>query len=71
MMGAFLGWKLVLPVLFVSSLLGGLFGIGLIAARKGKGSTPIPFGVFLAPLGFLALLYGDAALAWYLALGRG
>jgi leader peptidase (prepilin peptidase)/N-methyltransferase len=69
MMGAFLGWKLVLPVLFASSLLGGLFGIGLIAARRGEASTPIPFGVFLAPVGFLALLYGDAALSWYLGLG--
>ncbi|MFH1680186.1 MAG: A24 family peptidase, partial [Candidatus Eisenbacteria bacterium] len=71
MMGAFLGWKLILAVLFLSSLVGGLFGIGLILLRKGKGTTPIPFGVFLAPVGFLALLYGEPCLAWYLGLGAG
>jgi len=69
MMGAFLGWKLVLAVLFLSSLVGGLFGIALIVLRKGKGTTPIPFGVFLAPVGFLALLWGEAWIAWYLGLG--
>ena len=69
MMGAFLGWKVVLMVLFLSSLGGGLFGIGWILFRGGKGSARIPFGVFLAPVGFLALFCGEALVAWYLGAG--
>ena len=65
-MGAFLGWQPVLLVLFLASLAGGLFGAALIAfARKGGGAK-IPFGVFLAPVGFLVLLYGDRWIDWYL-----
>ena len=65
-MGAFLGWQPVLLVLFLASLAGGLFGAALIAfARKGGGAK-IPFGVFLAPVGFLVLLYGEAWIDWYL-----
>lgn len=71
MMGAFLGWKAVLAVLFASSLAGGLFGTALILFRGGKGTAPIPFGVFLAPIGFLALFYGDAWVAWYVAYATG
>ncbi|MFH1279415.1 MAG: A24 family peptidase [Candidatus Eisenbacteria bacterium] len=71
MMGAYLGWQPVLGVLFLSSLAGGLFGTGLILFRGGKGSAPIPFGVFLAPIGFLALLYGEAWVARYLAFATG
>jgi len=63
--------KEVLGVLFLSSLAGGLFGTGLILFRGGKGSAPIPFGVFLAPIGFLALIYGKAWVAWYLGFAAG
>ncbi len=66
MMGAFLGWQSVFLVLFLSSLAGGLVGIALILFRKKSGTFAIPFGVFLAPIGFLALLYGETWIAFYL-----
>ena len=66
MMGAFLGWQGAFLVLFLSSFLGGIFGAGLMLFRKTGGAAEIPFGVFLAPVGFLALLYGDVWIAWYL-----
>ncbi len=66
MMGAFLGWQGAFLVLFLSSFFGGVFGVGLMLFRKSSGSAEIPFGVFLAPVGFFALLYGDILVSWYL-----
>ena len=56
--GAWLGWKMLLPIILVSSLVGALVGIGLIVlARRGR-EIPIPFGPYLAAAGFLTLMYG-------------
>lgn len=68
MMGAFLGWASTFLVLFAASLAGGLFGTALILLRRGRATTPIPFGVFLAPIGLFGLVYGERVLAWYLGL---
>jgi leader peptidase (prepilin peptidase)/N-methyltransferase len=58
-LGAWLGWKMLLPIVLVSSLVGALVGIGLIVlARRGR-EIPIPFGPYLAAAGFLVMLYGD------------
>lgn len=66
MMGAFLGWKVIFLVLFLSSLAGGVFGILLLLVSRKGGGYAFPFGVFLAPIGFLALLYGNIWFDWYL-----
>jgi leader peptidase (prepilin peptidase) / N-methyltransferase len=58
-LGAWLGWKMLLPIVLVSSLVGAIVGIALIVlARRGR-EIPIPFGPYLAAAGFLILLYGD------------
>jgi len=58
-LGAWLGWKMLLPIILMSSLVGALVGIALIVlARRGR-EIPIPFGPYLAAAGFLILLYGD------------
>lgn len=67
MLGAFLGWKLVLFSILISVLVGGLLAGGLLATgRKGR-KDPIPFGPFLALGGAICLFWGDATLAWYFA----
>jgi leader peptidase (prepilin peptidase)/N-methyltransferase len=48
MIGAFLGWKLVLLTLVLSSFAGSLFGGALILSRKGDMKYALPFGTFLA-----------------------
>jgi len=68
MIGAFLGWKLMLATLFVSTLLGSIVGVGLIAARRGNLKTPLPFGCFLAGAAILASVAGDRAVNWYVSL---
>jgi len=45
--GAVLGWNGVISTLFFGSVLGGLFGIGMMAIGKKKWGETIPFGPFL------------------------
>jgi leader peptidase (prepilin peptidase)/N-methyltransferase len=61
-LGAWLGWKMLLPIILISSVVGALVGIVLIVlARRGR-DIPIPFGPYLTAAGFIALLYGPALL---------
>jgi len=61
--GAWLGWKMLLPIILLSSLVGALVGIALIVlARRGR-EIPIPFGPYLAAAGFLTLMYGGHVVA--------
>ncbi|PLX91331.1 MAG: prepilin peptidase [Desulfuromonas sp.] len=65
MIGAFLGWKAVLPVVFMSSLLGSLVGIPLMLIKGGRGGFALPFGPFLASAALVWLLYADLVVATY------
>ncbi len=58
--GAFLGWQAVVFTILVSSLLGSVIGLGLIALRQRAWQSRLPYGPFLAA----------GALAWMLG-GRG
>jgi leader peptidase (prepilin peptidase)/N-methyltransferase len=58
-LGGWLGWKALLPILLLSSVVGAIVGIALmLLARRGR-DIPIPFGPYLAAAGFLVLLLGD------------
>jgi len=66
MIGAFLGWKLMLLTLVLSSLLGAAVGLVMIAARKGDMKYALPFGTFLAVGALVASIAGEAIIAWYM-----
>jgi leader peptidase (prepilin peptidase)/N-methyltransferase len=66
MIGAFLGWKLVLVTLVLSSFLGSIVGMGVLVAKKESMKYALPFGTFLAVGALVAIAAGDAMLAWYL-----
>lgn len=68
MIGAFLGWKAILPVIFISSLLGSLVGVPLMLMKKADGKLAIPFGPFLAIGAVTFLLFGPILIRWYLSL---
>jgi leader peptidase (prepilin peptidase)/N-methyltransferase len=71
MLGAFLGWKLVLVASLLAVLAGGVVAIWLLAAsRKGR-KDPVPFGPFLALGGITSLFFGHELLAWYLGAFSG
>lgn len=65
-LGAWLGWKMLLPIVLISSLVGAVVGIAMmILARRGR-DFPIPFGPYLAAAGFVVLLYGRELVARFL-----
>jgi leader peptidase (prepilin peptidase)/N-methyltransferase len=68
MIGAFLGWKLVILTLVLSSILGSLIGVLVIAIRRGGLKYALPYGTFLALAALIASLYGDRIVAWYTGL---
>ena len=68
MVGAFLGWKLVLVTLVFSSVTGSVIGLIVIASRKGDMKYALPYGTFLALAALLASLTGDRIVAWYIGM---
>jgi leader peptidase (prepilin peptidase)/N-methyltransferase len=68
MIGAFLGWRQVWTVLFLSSLAGAIAGGVLMAVGARSFQSRLPFGTFLALAAFVASLAGEALVDWYLAL---
>lgn len=68
MVGAFLGWKLVIVTFVISSFVGGIFAVFLLVSRRTTMTSALPFGTFLALSAFIASLWGDAILHWYLSL---
>jgi leader peptidase (prepilin peptidase) / N-methyltransferase len=67
MLGAFLGWKVVLLSVFVAVVIGGVLAVALIATGVRGRKDPIPFGPFLAAGGAAGLLWGERVVRWYLS----
>jgi leader peptidase (prepilin peptidase)/N-methyltransferase len=66
--GAWLGWKVLPMVILLSSFVGALIGILLIAFARHQRSMPIPFGPYLAVAAIVALFHGAAINERYLDL---
>ncbi len=66
MLGAWLGWQAVLPIILLSSIVGAIVGITLIVVRGRDKNIPIPFGPYLATAGWITLLWGDQITQTYL-----
>ena len=65
-----LGWGVLAVGLFLGFLLGGLFGLALIAVKKGGRKTAVPFGPFMLLGVLIAILVGaDLAQAYLDATG--
>lgn len=65
MVGAYLGPLRTLLVLILGSFVGALVGV-YVMARKGKDAQfALPFGTFLAPAAFVAMLWGEKIVRIY------
>jgi leader peptidase (prepilin peptidase)/N-methyltransferase len=67
-LGAWLGWKMLLPIILFAATVGALVGIAMIAVRGQSRSTPIAFGPFLAAAGWLVLMFGHEVVTGYLGM---
>jgi leader peptidase (prepilin peptidase)/N-methyltransferase len=67
-LGAWLGWQLLPLVILLSAGVGAIVGIGLVLFGGQSRQTAIPFGPYLAAAGWIALLWGQGLMDWYLEL---
>jgi leader peptidase (prepilin peptidase)/N-methyltransferase len=73
MIGAWLGPALTLLTLFLGVTSSAIFGLGIIAARRGNEralSMRLPFGAFLCAAALYAIFAGRPIVAWYLRFFR-
>ncbi len=68
MLGAFLGWQAIFPVIFISSMVGTAVGVPLMLWRKADSKLALPFGPFLAFGAMFYLIWGRALVRWYVDL---
>ena len=66
MIGLFAGWKLTALSILLSIYLGGIIGGCLLLFRIKKRGDHIPYGPFIAIGTFIAILYGNEIIQWYL-----
>ncbi len=64
----FLGWPELIVGAFGAFLLGGLYGIGLLVARRASRSSGIPFGPWMLAGAWCGIIFGAPVWASYLAL---
>ena len=64
--GAWLGWQYLPLIILLSSLVGAVIGVSMIALGKHDAGRPIPFGPYLAAAGWLALIWGQDINRFYL-----
>ena len=66
--GAVVGWIKLPMVILLSSGVGALIGLGLMVVGKAKRSSAIPFGPYIAIAGWIAMIWGEPILHWYLGV---
>ncbi len=66
--GLVLGWKLTLVALFLSTLLGAAAGIVFMIAKRLSRKSQMPFGPYIIAGTFIAVLWGNQLIDWYLHL---
>ncbi len=71
MIGVFLGWGRALLTVILASFAGALIGVIIIAVKKRDLQFALPFGTFLAPAAFIALVWGDRLISAYLRMYPG
>lgn len=64
----YLGWGQLAVGAFAAFLLGGVFGVGLLLARRAGRSSSIPFGPWMLSGAWLGIFAGDVLASGYLRL---
>lgn len=69
-LGAWLGWQGLPLTILLASFLGAVVGLAFIVVFGRDRHLPIPFGPFLCLAGWIALLWGDPILRYYLHIAH-
>lgn len=64
-LGAWLGWQALPMIIFVSSLVGAIFGLTMLAIKRKRFENTFPFGPYLAVAGWVVLIWQNDILRWY------
>ena len=64
-LGAWFGWQAILPILLLSSVIGSVIGLSLMASRRLSAERVLPFGPALAIAGWVYLIWGKSLINWY------
>ena len=67
-LGAWLGWQYLPVVVLLSSVVGLVFAVSMMASGSVKRDQGIPFGPYLAIAGWIAWLWGEVIVSSYLGL---
>jgi len=68
-LGAWLGWQTLPLIVLLSSLVGAVVGLTLMALGKMHRDKPMPFGPFIAAAGWIALIWGQQIMDAYNSVG--
>lgn len=68
MIGAWCGWQMLPAVILISSVIGAVVGILMIATKYHEKGKPIPFGPYLGGAGWIAFVWGEQINSMYLSL---
>ena len=66
--GAFLGWQAVIFSLMVSSMIGSVVGVALIALRKREWSSRLPYGPYIALAAAFWIFGGKRLAQWWFGM---
>ncbi|NIP18882.1 MAG: prepilin peptidase, partial [Xanthomonadales bacterium] len=65
-LGAWMGWQMLPLVILLSSLVGAVIGLLLMLVRRHQKGQPMPFGPFIAAAGWIAMIWGERIIQFYL-----
>lgn len=66
MLGLFLGWKMILFVTLASFIVGGIVSVMLLIFKIKSRKDIIPFAPFIGTGVYIAILYGNEMMQWYI-----
>lgn len=68
-LGAWIGWQMLPLIILLSSVVGAVFGLTMMALGKLQRDNPMPFGPFIAAAGWIALIWGPGIMEAYYGSG--
>lgn len=69
LIGAFVGFPMIIPAIFIAALIGTIFGIMYLAITHQSKDNPIPFGPFLSAGGAIVIIFHHQIIHFLRSLG--